>query len=306
MLALIARRLAALVPVLVGTSLVVFLMIHMIPGDAARVMAGVDATAEDVENVRRSLGLDRPLLSQYLSFVGRVLTGDLGTSFRSGRPVLDDIAERYVNTLLLGGAALLFAVILGGITGVLSAVRKYTWIDNLSLLVSLIGVSMPTFFFGLLAMLVFSVWLGWLPLTGNESWAHLVLPAVTLGLPSAAVISRITRSTLVEVLEQDYIRTARAKGLAELAVINRHALRNAMIPVVTVVGLQLGYLLGGAVVTETVFAWPGLGRYVVQAIATRDFPLIQASVLVLAVTFVLVNLATDLLYSLLDPRISQS
>jgi ABC-type dipeptide/oligopeptide/nickel transport system permease component len=300
------RRLAALVPVIVGVSIAVFLMLHLIPGDPARLAAGIEASAEDVENVRHALGLDRPMIVQYANFVGRALTGDFGTSFRSRRPVIDEISSRYGNTLLLGGTALAIAIVLGGVTGVMSAVRKYGWIDNLCLLVSLIGISMPTFFFGLLLMLVFSVQLGLLPLAGNESWAHLVLPAVTLGVPSTAVISRITRSSLVEVMEQDYIRTARAKGLGEAVIINRHALRNALIPIVTVVGLQLGYLLGGAVVTETVFAWPGVGRLVVQAISARDFPVVQASVLVLAVTFVLVNLVTDLLYMLLDPRISQA
>lgn len=299
------RRLLAIVPVVLGVSVAVFLMIHLIPGDPAQLIAGVDASPSDVENVRQHLGLDQPLLTQYASYVERIAAGDFGTSYRSGRPVVDEIAEKYPNTLLLGGAALAIAVLVGGVTGIVSAVRKYTWLDNLCLLLSLLGVSMPTFFFGLLAMIVFSVWLGWLPLSGNDTWAHVILPAVTLGLPSAAVISRIIRSILVEVMEQAYIRTARAKGLREIWVVSNHALRNAMIPVVTVVGLQLGYLLGGAVVTETVFAWPGLGRLMVQAISARDFPVVQASILVLALTFVLVNLLTDLLYLILDPRITQ-
>jgi ABC-type dipeptide/oligopeptide/nickel transport system permease component len=208
-----------------------------------------------------------------------------------------------MNTVLLGLAAIGVTIIFGGITGIISAVKKFTAIDNVSMLVSLLGVSMPTFFLGLLLMLVFSVHLGWFPLTGKGTWLHLILPAVTLGTPSAAVISRLTRSSLLDVLEQDYIRTARAKGLAEFVVINSHAIRNALIPVVTVLGLQAGYLLGGAVVTETVFAWPGIGRLIVQSILARDFPVVQASVLFLAVSFVLLNLFTDLLYSFLDPRI---
>ena len=264
----------------------------------------MEASREDVEAVRHRLGLDEPLHIQYVKFVGRALTGDFGTSFRTNRPVTQEIAGRYKNTLILGLAAIGVAILFGTVTGIISAVKKFTIYDNISLVASLVGVSMPTFFLGLVLMLLFSVYLDWFPLAGKGSWLHLVLPAVTLGTPSAAIISRMTRSSLVDVLEQDYIRTARAKGLREFVVINSHALRNALIPVVTVVGLQLGYLLGGAVVTETVFAWPGIGRLVVQSILGRDFPVIQASVLILALTFVLLNLLTDLLYNLLDPRIS--
>ena len=304
MVPFILRRLLYIIPVIIGVSVCVFLIIHMMPGDPARIMAGIDASADDVRQVRHSLRLDEPLYLQYFHFVGRAAVGDFGVSFRTRRPVMEEIGSRYVNTLLLGTASILVAVLFGGITGIISAVRKYSVFDNLSLLISLAGVSMPTFYLGLLLMLFFSVKLGWFPLAGKESWANLVLPAVTLGTPSAAVISRMVRSSLVEVLDQDYIRTARAKGLQEWVVIGKHGLRNAMINAVTVVGLQIGYLLGGAVVTETVFAWPGIGRLVVQSILARDFPVVQAAVLILAVTFVVVNLLTDLLYGLLDPRIS--
>jgi glutathione transport system permease protein len=304
MLSLIFKRVLQAVPVLFGVSVAVFLMIHMIPGDPARLVAGLDATTEDIENVRRTLGLDRPLPVQYIEFVKHAFLGEFGNSFRTGRPVIEEIGSRYMNTLALGATALGFAIVFGVVTGTISAVKRFSLIDNAALLVSILGVSAPTFFLGLLLMLVFSVWLGWFPLSGKDSWTHYVLPAITLGTASAAVISRIMRSSLLDVLDQDYIRTARAKGLSNAIVVGKHALRNAMVPVVTVIGLQLGYLLGGAVVTETVFAWPGLGRLLVQSIIARDFPVVQAAVLLLALTFVIVNLMTDLVYGLLDPRIS--
>jgi peptide/nickel transport system permease protein len=302
-IAFIIRRVLYTLPVIIGVSVAVFLMIHLIPGDPAQLVAGMEASDLDIANVRRALGLDQPVYVQYMKFVSRAVLGDFGNSFRTGRAVLEEVGSRYMNTALLGFAAMLVTIVFGGATGIISAVRKFTAIDSASMLVSLLGVSMPTFFLGLLLMLVFSVHLGWFPLTGKGTWLHLVLPALTLGTPSAAVISRLTRSSLLDVLEQDYIRTARAKGLAEFIVINSHAIRNALIPVVTVLGLQMGYLLGGAVVTETVFAWPGIGRLIVQSILARDFPVVQASVLFLAMTFVLLNLLTDLLYSFLDPRI---
>jgi ABC-type dipeptide/oligopeptide/nickel transport system permease component len=303
MLAFLTGRLLQAIPVLFGVSLAVFLMVHLIPGDPAALIAGTDATRADVETVRQSLGLDRPLPAQYVSFVGKALTGDLGKSFRTGRPVLEEIAPRYLNTLVLGAIAIGIAVLFGMASGIVSAVRRHTVFDNAALLLSLAGVSMPTFFLGLLLMLVFSVWLGWLPLSGKDTWLHYILPAITLSTASIAIISRVMHASLIEVLHEDYVRTARAKGQRESLVIWRHAVRNALIPVVTVAGLQLGYLLGGAVVTETVFAWPGLGRLLVQSILARDFPVVQAAVLLLATTFVAINLITDLLYGLLDPRI---
>ena len=304
MISFVIRRFIYVLPVIVGVSVAVFLMIHLIPGDPAQIVAGMEASESDIEGVRRALGLDQPIYVQYVKFVARAVVGDFGVSFRTGRAVIDEIGYRYTNTILLGFAAIVVAVVFGGLTGIVSAVKRFSVFDNASMLVSLVGVSMPTFFLGLLLMLVFSVYLGWLPLAGKETWLHLILPAITLGTPSAAVVSRLTRSSLLEVLQQDYIRTARAKGLAEVVVINNHAIRNALIPVVTVIGLQLGYLLGGAVVTETVFAWPGIGRLIVQSILARDFPVVQAAVLILAITFVLLNLLTDLLYRVLDPRIS--
>lgn len=303
MLTFFARRLTHLIPVLVGVSVIVFLMIHLIPGDPAVLIAGIDATEQDVAVVRESLGLDQPLVVQYGEFLGRVVVGDFGKSFRTGRPVIEEIGFRYWNTMILGLSAVLFGTLLGIATGILTAVYRNGWFDSIVLAVSLLGISIPSFFLGLSLMLLFSVYLGWLPLTGMESWKNLILPTLTLGIPNAAIISRITRSSLVEVLNQDYVRTARAKGVKESIVVGRHAVRNALIPVVTVVGLQMGYLLGGAVVTETVFAWPGIGRLIVQSIAGRDFPVVQASVLLLALTFVLINLLTDVLYRVLDPRI---
>lgn len=302
----LARRFAASVPVLLGVSIIVFLMLHLVPGDPARLLAGQEASVEDVEAVRRSLGLDRSLPTQYFDFLNRYAQGDLGTSFRTKRPVLEEVRSTYWNTLRLGLAAMVFSLFVGMPLGILSAVRKFSWVDNLCLAISLLGVSMPTFFLGLLLMLVFAVYLNVLPLAGADTAWHLVLPAITLGLPAAAVISRVTRSSMMDVLGSDYVRTARSKGIREALVVNRHALPNALIPVITVVGLQMGYMLGGAVIVETVFAWPGLGRLTVQAISARDFPIVQAAVLALAVTFVLVNMATDLLYGLLDPRIRQA
>ena len=285
------RRLLQAAPVLAGVSLAVFFMIHLIPGDPARLYAGLEASQEDVENVRRALGLGEPLPVQYGRFLGRFVTGDLGRSLKTGRPVGEEIAARYASTAFLAVLAIASAIVLGAATGVVAAVWRRTAVDHAALLTSLLGLSLPPFFLGLVLMLFFSVQLGWLPLAGNATWRHAVLPAATLALPASAVISRMVRGSLVEVMEQDYIRTARAKGLTEWVVVNAHAVRNALIPVVTVVGLQLGYLLGGAVVTETVFSWPGIGRLIVQAIAARDFPVVQAAVLLLAVTFVGINLA---------------
>lgn len=305
MLRFVVRRLLQAVPVLLGVSVVVFLMLHLIPGDPAQLIAGQDATPADIEAVRRTLRLDEPLWRQYAAFAGRIATGDLGVSFRTGRSVAAEIGGRYLNTLALGGAALAGAAAFGVLTGVLAAIRKGSVLDGALLLGATLGISVPPFFLGLLLMLVFAVWLGVLPIAGNDAWSSIVLPAITLGAASAAVLSRITRTSVLEVLEHDFVRTARAKGLSEAAVILRHALRNALIPTLTVAGLQLGYLLGGAVVTETVFAWPGLGRLLVQSILARDFPVIQAAVLLMSATFVAVTVLTDLLVMAADPRLSQ-
>ena len=309
----LARRLLLLVPVLMGVSIVVFMVLHLSPGDPAEIMLGSAATKEDLARLRLEMGLTEPLHVQYVRWMGHVLRGDLGRSLWMKRPVLGEVLQRFKATLVLAGSALALST-LGGLTlGVFSATRPDSILDRASTVVSLFGASMPVFWLGIVLMVVFSLWLGWLPASGM--WApygggdfrdlvlHLVLPAVTLAAASLTIIARLTRSTMLEVLGQDYIRTARAKGLVEGRVVVRHGLKNALIPIVTVVGVQAGYLLGGAVLTETVFAWPGVGTLMVQGILARDFPLVQGCVLVVALGFVLVNLAVDLLYAYLDPRI---
>jgi peptide/nickel transport system permease protein len=309
----LARRLLLLVPVLVGVSVVVFLVLHLSPGDPAEIMLGSQATQEDLARLRRELGLTEPLHAQYLHWVAHVARGDLGRSLWMKRPVLDEVLNRYKATLVLTASGLLLSTVGGIALGVASAVRPHSFLDRVSAVTSLFGASMPVFWLGIVLMVVFSLWLGWLPASGmwapygegglRDLLAHLVLPAVTLAAASLTIIARLTRSAMLEILSQDYIRTARAKGLVEQRVVFRHGLKNALIPIVTVVGVQAGYLLGGAVLTETVFAWPGVGLLMVQGILARDFPLVQGCVLVIALTFVLINLAVDLLYAWLDPRI---
>jgi len=301
------------VPVLVGVSVVVFMVLHLSPGDPAEIMLGSAATSEDLARLRADLGLTQPLPVQYVRWMGRVARGDLGRSLWMRRAVLPDVLERFRATLLLTGTALVISTTGGVLLGVLAASRPHSWLDRLSAVASLFGASMPVFWLGIVLMVIFSLQLGWLPASGmwapygggdaRDLLAHLALPAVTLAAASVTIIARLTRSTMLEVLGQDYIRTARAKGLVERLVIARHGLRNALIPIVTVVGVQAGYLLGGAVLTEAVFAWPGVGTLMVQGILARDFPLVQGCVLVIAVSFVLVNLAVDLLYAWIDPRI---
>ena len=309
----LARRLLLLVPVLMGVSIVVFMVLHLSPGDPAEIMLGSAATKEDLARLRFEMGLTEPLHVQYVRWMGHVLRGDLGRSLWMKRPVLGEVLHRFKATLVLAGSALVLSTLGGMALGVLSATRPESILDRASTVASLFGASMPVFWLGIVLMVVFSLWLGWLPASGM--WApygggdlrdlatHLVLPAVTLAAASMTIIARLTRSTMLEVLGQDYIRTARAKGLVEGRVVVRHGLKNALIPIVTVVGVQAGYLLGGAVLTETVFAWPGVGTLMVQGILARDFPLVQGCVLVIALGFVLVNLAVDLLYGYLDPRI---
>lgn len=299
----IVVRLLWLVPILLGVSVIVFGIMKMVPGDVAQVIAGPDGTAEDVRVIRESLGLDRPLYMQYWLFISRAVVFDFGRSAVTKRPVTEEISSRVRPTLELAVAALAFAIVVGLFAGIVSATRQYTIWDNLATLISLLGVSMPIFWLGLMLMLLFSVTLGWLPSSGSGTLAQLVLPAVALGSASTAIIARQTRSGMLEVLRQDYIRTARAKGLIERVVISRHALKNALIPTVTVVGLQVGYLLGGAVLTETVFARPGLGRLLIDSIGRRDIVVVQTTILLLSVVFVIVNLLVDILYVKLDPRI---
>jgi ABC-type dipeptide/oligopeptide/nickel transport system permease component len=303
MIRYILARVAALVPVLLGVSVLVFGIMKLVPGDVAQVLVGTEGTAEDVQNIRHALGLDQPIYIQYGLFLVHLTTGDLGRSAVTRRPVTDEIASRIRPTAELGLAALVLAIVVGLTAGTISATRQYSLWDHLATLIALIGVSMPIFWLGLMLMLLFSVTLRWLPSSGAGTPAQLVLPALALGAASSAIIARQTRSGLLEVLRQDYVRTARAKGLVEQVVVLRHALKNAMIPTVTVVGLQVGYLLGGAVVTETVFARPGLGRLLVDSIASRDIVVVQATIMLLSGVFVLVNLGVDLLYVGLDPRI---
>jgi peptide/nickel transport system permease protein len=309
----LTRRLLSLVPVLAGASVVVFLVLHLSPGDPAEIMLGSQATQEDLARLRADLGLTEPLPVQYLRWLGHVLQGDLGRSIWTKRPVLDEVLGRFRATLLLTGSALLLSTVGGVLLGLVSATRRNSLLDRGSAVVSLFGASMPVFWLGIVLMVTFSLWLGWLPASGmfapygggdvRDLLVHLVMPAVTLAAASTAIVARLTRSSMLEVLGQDYIRTARSKGMVERAVVVRHGLWNALMPIVTVVGVQAGYLLGGAVLTETVFAWPGVGTLMVQGILARDFPLVQGCVLVIALTFALINLGVDLLYAYLDPRI---
>jgi len=292
-----------LIPVLLGVSLVVFSIVHIIPGDPARIMAGVDATGEEIELIRRQLDLDKPVYIQYFLWMSKVLSGDLGRSIVTNQPVLPEIIHRFSATLQLTLAAIILAVLMGVTVGVVSATKPYSLFDHLSMVSALFGVSMPIFWMGLMFIFLFSVTLGLFPSSGKDGIEHIVLPALTLGLASTGIIARMTRSSMLEVLGQDYVRTARAKGATEDDVVYRHALKNAMIPIVTIVGLQFGYLLSGAVLTETVFNWPGIGRLMVDSIFNRDFPMIQGAVLLVASSFVLVNLLTDLLCAYLDPRV---
>ncbi len=303
----IARRIAQLVPVLFLVSLMIFSIMHALPGDPVQLMlAGAESgavTPERQEELRELMGLNDPLYVQYFRFIGGAVTGDLGSSVRLREPVLDLILERLGSTLALALGGIAVAVFIGMSTGVLAALKQGSWIDTASMVLAYIGVSLPLFWLGLLLILVFSFWLGWFPPAGATGFRSLVLPSVTLGLVSAGVISRLTRSSLVEVLVEDYIRTARSKGLPKRLVYLRHALRNALLPVLTIVGLQFGAMLSGTVVTETVFSRPGLGRLVVSAILWQDYPLVQGIVLFMATIYVVVNLLVDISYAWLDPRI---
>lgn len=297
------RRLVALIPTLFGVSVAVFLLLHLVPGDPARMIAGLDATEADLVLIRQDLGLDKSLPEQYFTWITNLLQGDMGKSTRTRNPVTYEIGLRLPATWQLTSISIVIAVILGLLTGIISATRRNSFIDYASTVAALLGICTPSFWLGLMLMLVFAVHLHWFPTSGRGDWRHLVLPGVTLGAGAAAIIARVTRSSLLEVLNQDYIRTATAKGLRSGTVIYRHALKNGLIPVVTVVGLEFGYLLAGAVITETVFAYPGIGRLLVDSIGFRDFPMVQGILLILSIQFVLVNLAVDLLYAWLDPRI---
>lgn len=304
----VLRRLLLAMPVLFGVSIAVFAMMHLIPGDPALAMlrGQPQVTEADVQRVRAQLGLNDPLPVQYLKYIGRVLHGDFGRSVQTHRPVLWDIAQQAPSTIQLALAAMALAVTMGIVLGIISALRQNTWIDTLAMLTALFGVSMPSFWFGLILIFVFALKLGWLPATGQGGLERLILPAVALGMDFSAVTARLVRANLLEVLVTDYVRTARAKGLSEGRIVLRHALKNAMIPVITIIGLQFGTLLGGAVVVETVFARQGIGRLLVTAIIGKDFPMVQGIVLLAATVYVLVNLLVDLTYALFDPRIRYS
>ena len=331
MLPYVLRRLALLVPTLLGMSILTFSLIHLVPGDPAQVMLGERATPQAIENLRAELGLDRPLYVQYGRFLGGLLAGDLGRSLKTREKIVIEMADRFPATFELALAAILFSSVFGVFAGILAARYRRSFFDVFVMAGSLAGVSMPIFWLGLLVILLFSVTLGWLPLAGRiapafavpkltgfllidtlaagkplaflDAVRHLVLPAVVLGTIPLAVIARMTRAAVLDVLTQDYVRTAWAKGLPESRVLLVHVLKNALIPTITVIGLQFGYLLGGAIITETIFAWPGVGRWLVLAVAARDFRAVQGGVLLLATVFVLVNLVVDLLYAVADPRI---
>ncbi|HEV2281231.1 MAG TPA: ABC transporter permease [bacterium] len=297
------RRLAAAVPTLFGVTLIIFFMVRVLPGDPARVLAGLEADQTEVDRIRVQLGLDKPVPVQYALFVANAVRGNLGRSAVTQAPVVSEIAGRLGPTTLLAATATVLAGTLGIASGILVSTRQYTATDYAVTVLALAGVSIPVYWLGLMLMLVFAVALHLLPAGGDTSPQSLILPSITLAAFSLAIIERMTRSSMLESMRQDYVRTARAKGLADPIVVYRHALRNALIPVVTVLGLQFGALIGGAILTETTFAWPGIGRLLVDAIARRDYPIIQGVVLLFAVTFVLVNLIVDLLYGYIDPRI---
>ncbi|HKI58485.1 MAG TPA: ABC transporter permease [Trueperaceae bacterium] len=302
MVQFLLKRLLAAIPVALGVSILAFSMSHLTPGDPVTIMLGARATAGDIVRLRHELGLDQPLPVQYWHYLTRALHGDLGTSIRSGQPVTKEIAARIGSTAELTGAAMLIAVLVGVTLGTLAAVSRSAVAESVIMTFALLGISMPTFWSGLLFIMLFSLTLRWLPVTG-PGIAGLVLPAVTLALPAAAVLARMTRSSLLEVLGQDYIRTARSKGVASSSVTLKHGLRNAFIPVLTIVGLQFGGLMAGSVIVESVFARPGIGRFAVDAILARDFPQIQGIVLLAGLVYVTINTVIDLLYGLLDPRI---
>lgn len=299
----ITKRILELIPILIVISILVFLFVHMIPGDPARLVAGPQATLKEVQSVRIRLGLDKPLWMQYVNYVTDILHGNLGTSLKTDRPVSAMIEQRFMATFWLTIFSMIWAIIIGTVIGVISATKRNKWQDYSGMFVAISGISMPAFWLGLLLINIFSVQLGWFPTGGIESWKSFVLPSFTLGAAVAAVIARFTRSSLMDTLKEDYIRTGRAKGLRERTVVWGHALRNALIPIVTMSGLQFGFLLGGSIVVETVFSWPGLGRLLINSISFRDYPVIQGEILLFSVEFILINLLVDVLYSILNPKI---
>lgn len=304
----ILKRLLMLIPVLLGVTFIVFFILALTPGDPAAMILGDQASAEALELKREELGLNDPIIVRYVDYMANLLQGDLGVSYKNSISVWDQVWDKFPNTAILAIAGILVALVIGIPTGIISAKKQYTAVDNISMVVALIGVAMPNFWFGLLMVILFSLTLGWLPSQGmGEGFIplmkSLILPALTLGTGSAAMITRMTRSSMLEVIRQDYISTARAKGVSEKIITNKHMLKNALIPIVTAVGLQFGTLLGGAMLTETVFSWPGLGRLMVESIKSKDIPMVLGSVIFLAVMFSIVNLCVDIIYAFIDPRI---
>jgi len=306
MLSFLFARLLSTFTVVLGVVTLVFLLIHLVPGDPVQAMLGETATPTDLEALRNALGLDKPLWTQWWLYITNLLQADLGNSLYSKEPIIDILLERFPATLELAIAGLFVAVLLALPLGSLAALRKDTIYDNSAMMFSLLGVSIPNFWLGPMLILLFSLTLGWLPVSGREGNLSLILPALTLGTALAAILARMVRSTLLEVLNEDYIRTARAKGLTESAIVIHHALRNASLPIITILGLQLGTLLGGAVITEIIFAWPGIGQLTIESIERRDYPLVQACILLISLSYVLINTLTDLLYAWLDPRVRYS
>ncbi|EAM9052079.1 glutathione ABC transporter permease GsiC [Salmonella enterica] len=303
MLNYVLKRLLGLIPTLLIVAVLVFLFVHLLPGDPARLIAGPEADAQVIALVRQQLGLDQPLHVQFWHYITHVLQGDFGTSMVSRRPVSEEIASRFLPTLWLTITSMIWAVLFGMAIGIAAAVWRNRWPDRVGMTLAVTGISFPAFALGMLLMQIFSVDLGWLPTVGADSWQHYILPSLTLGAAVASVMARFTRSSFVDVLSEDYMRTARAKGVSETWVVLKHGLRNAMSPVVTMMGLQFGFLLGGSIVVEKVFNWPGLGRLLVDSVDMRDYPVIQAEVLLFSLEFILINLVVDVLYAAINPAI---
>lgn len=303
MLKFIITRILSVIPILFFVSILVFLMVHFIPGDPVKNMLGLKAPPEAVEATRERLGLNKPLHIQYVTFLTNILQGDLGTSIRTKKPVIQEIQDKYRYSIILAVGGTIVAAIVGMLMGIVSAIKHNKFLDNFLMVVSLISVSTPSFFLALILIIIFSLYLGWLPSIGVYSWRHYILPIFALGTQSVGLIARMTRSAMLDVLNQDYITTAKAKGVPWLYVILSHALRNAMIPVLTILGLRFGGLLAGSALIEMVFAIPGIGRLMIDAVLTRDYPVIQATILLISVTFVMINLVVDILYSVVDPRV---
>ncbi len=299
----IVKRVIGLIPLILVVSFVIFMFIHLIPGDPARLIAGKEATIEEVQEIRVSLGLDKPIIEQYFVYLKDLLTGDLGYSIQSGAPVSELIGERIMPTLGLTFISIIWALVVGILIGVVSAVFRNKWPDHLGMVVAVSGISLPNFWVGLVLIQLFSVQLGWLPTGGADDWKSYLMPSFALGAGIMAMIARFMRSSLMETMKQDYIRTGRAKGLGGNAIVFGHALKNSLIPVVTIAGLQFGFLLGGSVVVETVFSFPGLGRLLIDSIQFRDYPVVQAEILLFSLQFILVNLLVDIVYSFLNPKI---